>query len=172
MCAADVLCYRFSAEFGNLFKHERIPFDERRRNSFYERPIFAEYLFRLFIAPGEHSAALGNDFIIVQFRSHIEMIVRVKQCEAARSVIGDEPLHNRGCAVDIRPRSHVEAAVFEFNGGFARKQGNDALVHTVVRPKIVFALENLRYAARIAFARPHGDKPDALGIERESRPAS
>lgn len=88
-------------EFFELFKHERIFFYKRRCEFFDERPIFTENVLSFLITAGKHGTAFSNDFIIVWFRRQRIMIIWMEQRKTAHRIIGDEPLHDGGSAVDI-----------------------------------------------------------------------
>ena len=92
-----------------------------------------------------------------------------KLFKPAHTVTRDKALDDDHRAFEVGARPHVHAAEFEFDGGTAREQGDDALVHSVVGTEVIFALEDLHDAARIALAGADADEPHALGIEGERR---
>ena len=114
MCRRS-LCHNFPAEFGYLFKYKRIPFDERRREFFDKRPIFAENVFRLFIATGKHGATFRRDTVFLITRTDTVAIIMMEQRKPARRVVDDETLQNGRSSVKVGGSPDIHMTEFEFH---------------------------------------------------------
>lgn len=139
------LCRHFPAKLGDLFEYKRIPFDERRREFFDKRPIPAKNVFRLFIATGKHGATFRRDTVFLITRTDTVVIIMMEQRKPARRVVDDETLQNGGSSIKVGGSPDIRTTEFEFHGGTARKQRNDALMHFIVRTEVIFALNSAEW---------------------------